>query len=117
MILSFLNVLIGLVLSNVGYVLTRDKLSGGSPTKFSFSFWIKDNWAKIAHSIVIAVGLNLALQLNLKDIEGALGLKWYGIYAIAIGFFPDAILVFLKDKLGWFTSKTVTVKGKEYERK
>lgn len=114
---SFLTVLIGIILGNIAHTAVKDPTSAASPTKFSILFWIKDNWLKTLHSIVIAGGLNLALQLNLHEIEATLGFKWYNLYGLALGLFPDAILSFMKNQFGFLQPKMVKLKDKQYERK
>lgn len=117
MLISFVNVIIGIILGNMAHVAVKDPTSAASPTKFNVLFFIKDNYIKIIHSLAIACGLNLALQLNIHEIEAALGFKWYNIYAIGLGLFPDATLSYLKNKFGWMQPKKVTVNGKEFQRK
>lgn len=117
MAISFINVIIGIILGNIAHTAVKDPTSAASPTKFSLLFWIKDNYIKVLHSLTIAAGLNLALQLNLHEVEGALGFKWYNIYAVGLGLFPDATLSFMKNKFGWLQPKNVTIKDKTYERK
>ena len=117
MLTSFINVIIGIILGNVAHVAVKDPTSAASPTKFNLLFFVKDNWIKILHSLVIAGLLNLALQINIHEIEGALGFKWYNIYAIGIGFCPDAFLSFMKNKFGWMQPSKVKIKDKVFERK
>lgn len=114
---SYINVIIGIILGNLAHVAVKDPTSAASPTKFNFLFFVKDNWIKILHSLAIACGLNLALQLNVHEIEAALGFKWYNIYAIGLGLFPDATLSFLKNKFGWMQPKIVKLKDKVFNRK
>lgn len=117
MLVSFFNVLIGIVLGNIGHLAVKDPTSSASPTRFSFLFWVKDNYLKLLHSLVIAGGLNLAFQLNIHEIEAALGFKWYNIYAVGLGLFPDAVLSFLKNKFGFLQPKKVSIKNHIYQRK
>lgn len=114
---SFINVIIGIVLGNIGHVAIKDPTSSASPTKFSMLFFLKDNWVKLVHSLVIACLLNVALQVNLKELEAALGFKWYNIYAIGIGLFPDATLSFFKNRFGWMQPNVVKLKGQVFNRK
>lgn len=117
MIASFITVFIGIVLGNIGHTAVKDPTSAASPTKFSPLFWIKDNWLKVVHSIVIAFSINLALQLSIKELEAALGFKWYNLYGLAIGLCPDAVLSYLKNKFGFLQPKRVKMKNQTYERK
>lgn len=117
MTLSFINVFIGFILANWGWLQTRSKIGGNTPAKFSFLFWFKDNWIKVLHSLATSCLLNLAVQLNLSEVKHLTGFEWRGIYSIIIGFAPDLILSVLKDRLGILQPKRVKLKDKIYERK
>lgn len=117
MAISFLTVLIGIVLGNIGHTAVKDPTSAASPTKFSLLFWVKDNWKKVITSIIMACGLNLALQLNIHEVEAAFGFKWHNIYGLGLGLFPDAILSFFKNKFGFLQPKQIVMKNHTYTRK
>lgn len=118
MILSFIYLAIGLILGNMAHTLSRNRESHASPTKFDFMFWWRDNRGKITVSLVIAIGLNIATNIDVAQTKHLLDREWHPIYSLAIGFFPDLILSFIKNKFGWLQpSKTADIKGKIYERK
>lgn len=118
MILSFIYLAIGLILGNIAHALTRNRESHCSPTKFDFMFWYRDNILKVTTSILIAVGLNFAANIDVAQTHHLLGREWHPIYSLGIGFFPDTVLSFVKNKFGFLQpKKTQDQQGKVYNRK
>ena len=118
MLMSFIYLALGLLLSNLGDVLTRNRESHTTPVKFNFMFWIRDNFIKVIHSVIIAVLLNIACNIDVAQTSHILTFEWKPIYSIGIGLFPDAVLSLLKNKLGWMQPKKAKdSNGKTYTRK
>lgn len=117
MLLSYLNIIFGFLLNNIGILLARKRSSSGTPTKFSFSFWVKDNWQKWILSLLTAFIFQAFINLNVEGVEHMFGFKWAPFYSLLIGAFPDAIFELLKKSSGFLQPKNVKDStGKVYRK-
>jgi hypothetical protein len=118
MLTSFVYLLLGFILSNLGYYATRNRESHNSPVKPSFIFFFKDNYIRLIHSALIASIINVILMMDIAQTNKVLGMPYIPIYAVGVGLFPDAILAFLKNKFGFMQPKKVQDEdGSIYKRK
>lgn len=111
--ITYINVLLGFIISNLAYISTRNKKSPNSPEKFDIKFWWKDNRVKLAVSLVLALSVNTAIVINTEILPGFK--TWH---SILIGMAPDFFVNALREGLGWFKPKeTEDSKGNIYKRK
>lgn len=123
---SWIYLVIGLLLSNVIYLMTRSRKSHNSPVKFSLTFWLSDNYIKIGHSVGTAIILNLLVYVDVAQTNHLLSSipimstlsPWFPIYSLGLGLFPDAALSAIKHRFGWMSPKKASDdNGKTYKRK
>ncbi len=97
MVIYYLSTLAGWALGTLTDLSTRNRWSPRSPQKFSISFWIKDNYRKWGISLGSAMLLTWVASHGVTGLMDAVFEPWM---ALVIGFAPDAVLSFLKQRFG-----------------
>lgn len=106
----FFFMLFGLVFIRVFELATRKKGSERTPEKFSFKFWLQDNWQSILLSVMT---MFLTVRFSSEFLpEGQVMSEWW---ALLIGGGLDGIIVIAAKKLSWFTNKGKVTYKKEDE--
>lgn len=100
----YLSALAGWGLGILSDLATRNRRSRRSPSKFSFSFWIKDNYRKWGISLTSALIITFVLSRNSESLFGFVFVEWM---ALVVGLSPDAVLSFLKQRFGVLKPESV----------
>jgi ABC-type methionine transport system permease subunit len=83
--------LLGAVLSLLLHTTKRDPNSIATPRKFSWIFFIEDNWKRAITSLIL-------IYLALRFTPELFGVQINEFWAIAIGLCNDQLAQFIKDK-------------------
>jgi hypothetical protein len=97
----FILTLLGYILSGLVDVSQRNKKSKRTPDKFSWKFFIKDNYERYLISGAISLCLIVIYQKASFDFEEQ---TYEDLFALAVGFSPDLIISWLKRKFGFLKS-------------
>ena len=90
--------LLGYILSGLVDIAARNKKSKRTPDKFSFKFFLRDNYERYGISFCLSGVLIIIYHFTAFDFEEQLH---EDLFAIAVGFSPDLIIAFLKRKFGF----------------
>ena len=94
----FILTLLGYILSGLVDVSQRNKKSKRTPDKFSWKFFIKDNYERYLISGAISLCLIVIYQKASFEFESQ---TYEDLFALAIGFSPDLVISYLKRKFGF----------------
>lgn len=97
-----INTFLGLLIVQLYDVFTRQRKSANTPSKFSFSFFIKDNWRKMVVSLLLSLTTSTAVFLNLEAFCSFLHIStdMKDVIFVVIGASPEFILQKFKKKFG-----------------
>ena len=124
MIEKIIITILGISIAAIATVIKRDKDSKATPHKFSFSFYVKDNY--VTHILSALLSLFLVATYDLIGFDTYISKQFSApenyeffekISAFLCGFAPHYALALLDKATKVFTPSKVTSDGIVYERK
>lgn len=104
-----INTFLGFLIAQIYDILKRKKQGENSPKPFDVVFFVKDTWQKIALSLLLSVGISVAIHLNWGEVLDLFGTDWKlnNLVYLAVGAVPELVLQYVKKKYGFLQPENV----------